>query len=78
MHQHHAPIRAGATSPGSGYLGLTMLMKLLPSAVPYTRGDVNGVSVESVEVEDEGPDLFDPSISLYSRSRDFIVRFWEA
>jgi hypothetical protein len=66
-----------SSTPGSGYMGLHDLMKLIPKACPNARGLINGVDVESIDLEPEGPDLTDESTQLFSRSRDFLVRYYE-
>lgn len=67
-----------ATTPGSGYPGLLAAMKLVAKACPNQRAIINGIAVDSISIEEEGPDLFDSALALYSRSRDFFVRYWEA
>lgn len=63
------------TPAGAGYPGVKGLLKLLPAACPHTHGTVNGVNVLSILPDQEGPDLSDDATSLYSGSRDFIVRW---
>jgi len=62
---------------GTGYPGVRALLKLVLAACPSQRGTVNGISVDSIAPDIEGPDLQDASTALYSSSRDFIVR-WSA
>ena len=62
---------------GAGYPGVRSLLKLVLAACPSQRGAVNGVAVDSITPDTEGPDLQDASTALYSGSRDFLVR-WSA
>ncbi|MEO8101331.1 MAG: hypothetical protein ABI790_02325 [Betaproteobacteria bacterium] len=63
------------TPSGTGYPGVKALLKLVLAACPSQRGVINGVAVESIQPDTEGPDLSDQATALYSGSRDFIVRF---
>jgi hypothetical protein len=62
---------------GTGYPGVRSLLRLVLAACPHTRGAVNGVNVDSILPDLEGPDLSNDATALYSGSRDFIVR-WNA
>lgn len=62
---------------GTGYPGVRALLKLVLAACPSQRGTVNGIAVDSIAPDIEGPDLQDASTALYSSSRDFIVK-WSA
>ncbi len=62
---------------GTGYPGARALLKLVLAACPSQRGSVNGIVVDSIVPDLEGPDFYDDSMSLYSGSRDFVVR-WSA
>jgi hypothetical protein len=64
-----------ATKPGTGYPGVAAMAWLVLAAVPSSRGTINGVSVQNITPEGEGPDLYDDATNMYSRSRDFIVRW---
>jgi hypothetical protein len=61
--------------PGTGYPGVKALLKLVLAACPSQRGTVNGVAVDSIVPDTEGPDLSDDATALYSQSRDFIVKY---
>lgn len=63
------------TPAGTGYPGAKALAPLILAACPSQRGTVNGVAVDSIAPEAEGPDLFDHEIALVINSRDFIVRW---
>ena len=60
---------------GTGLPGVKALLKLVLAACPSQRGTVNGVSVDSIVPDIEGPDLSDDATALYSGSRDFIVKY---
>lgn len=64
-----------ASPPGSGYPGVRALLKLVLAACPHTHGIVNGIEVDSILPDIEGPDLSDDTVAFYSGSRDFIVRY---
>ena len=65
------------TPTGTGYPGVRGLLRLVLAACPNTHGTVNGVNVDSILPDLEGPDLSDEATALYSGSRDLIVR-WNA
>ena len=58
-----------------GYPGLKSLLTLVLVACAGQRGTINGVAVDSIMPDIEGSDLPLPELSLYARSRDFIVRW---
>ncbi len=60
---------------GLGYPGQKALLKLVLAACPNQRGTVNGVAVDAILPDIEGPDLYDDPTSLFSGSRDFIVKY---
>jgi hypothetical protein len=64
-----------ADRSGTGYPGLAAMSRLVLAACPSQRGTINGVAVNSIESAGEGPDLSDAATGLYSRSRDFLVRW---
>lgn len=66
---------SGGTPAGTGLPGVKGVLALLLAAVPHTHGTVNGINVVSILPDGEGPDLQDAATSLYSGSRDFIVRW---
>lgn len=63
------------TASGTGWSGLSALLKLVLAACPSQRGTVNSISVDSITPDIEGPDLPIPEIQAVSRSRDFLVRW---
>jgi hypothetical protein len=73
-----AMFKATAASPaGTGYPGLRAFMKLLPAACPSQRGTINGVIVQSIALDAEGPDFHDDESGVHTCSRDFVVR-WQS
>jgi hypothetical protein len=66
-----------ATPDDDGYPGLKTLLNLVKSACANQRATINGVKVDSISPDIEGPDIEDPSTGIYTRSRDFIVRWTE-
>jgi len=65
----------GASPDDAGYPGLKALLDLVLAACPSQRGTLNGVSVQSIVPDIEGPDLPISELSIFTRSRDFIVRW---
>jgi len=64
-------------TPGTGYPGVNTILKLVLAACPNQNGTINTFAVDSILPDIEGPDLQDDATSLFSRSRDFIVK-WRA
>ena len=62
---------------GTGYPGVRALLALVLAACPNQRATVNGIAVDSILPDIEGPDLSDEATAIYSQSRDFLVR-WTA
>ena len=80
MHLERVQVSALVKGPqgspaGAGYPGVKSLLALILAACPNQRGTINGVKVDSILPDTEGPDLFDMTLSLYSGSRDFLVRW---
>ena len=65
----------GASPDDDGYPGLTPLLALVVAACPSQRGTVNGVAVQAIETDIEGPDIEIPEEHIFLRSRDFLVRW---
>lgn len=63
------------TPSGTGYAGVKGMMPKILAACPHTHGTVNGINVVSIQPDTEGPDLQDDAASIYSCSRDFLVRW---
>lgn len=72
--QHADRVQVTALFKGS-YPSLKAFMKLILAACPSQRGSINGVTVDSIVPDMEGPDLYDQETDIYSQSRDFIVRW---
>jgi hypothetical protein len=60
---------------GAGYPAVKQLLALVMAACRNARGAINGVLVDSILPDLEGPDLSDETTALYTQSRDFIVKF---
>lgn len=67
-----------ATPSGTGKRGVDALLKLIIAACPNQSGTINGISVDSIVPDIQGPDLADVAAGLYSGSQDFIVRWHES
>jgi hypothetical protein len=66
-----------SANAGGDYPGLVSTLALVRRACPNTRGVVNGVTVDSVLPDTEGPDIALDDVGIVSRSQDFIVRWVE-
>lgn len=62
---------------GTDYPGQVALLGLVRRACPNTRGTVNGVLLDSVLPDSEGPDFEDTPAGIMMRSQDFIVKWRE-
>lgn len=63
------------TPAGNGYPDVRKILKLVLAACPHLRGPINGIDVDSITPDIEGPDLSDDETALYSGSRDFFVKW---
>ena len=63
------------TPAGLGYPGMRALLALVLAACPSQRGTVNGITVDSIVPDLEGPDLYDDTDIVHQGSRDFLVRW---
>ena len=68
----------GPEQGGEGYPILRTILGLVLAACPNQNGTVNGVTVDSILPDIEGPDLADMATALYSSSRDFLVKWRSA
>jgi hypothetical protein len=60
---------------GEGYPHVREILALVLAACPNQSGTVNGVTLDSIIPDIEGPDLADVAAALYSGSRDFMVKW---
>lgn len=60
---------------GGDYANLVSIMDFILAACGNQTGVVNGVTVDSILPESEGPDFFIDDQSIITRSRDFMVRW---
>lgn len=82
MHRDRVQVTAlfktGEGAPqGAGYPGMAALLRLILAACPNQRGTINGIAVDSILPDIEGPDVPYPDEQIVSRSRDFIVNWTE-
>lgn len=73
----HCKARVQVTVMAANYAQQKQLLRLVRAAVPRMRGTINGVSVESILREPEGPDLSNDDAGLYMQTQDFMVAFNE-
>lgn len=69
--------RVQVTVHAETYPQLEELMPLVRAALPRSRGTVNGVAVDGVVMDIEGPDFRDDEAGIYARSQDVIVTYTE-
>lgn len=67
--------RVQVTVLADTYPLMKTLLALVRDACPSQRGTVNGVAVDSIATEAEGPDLYDHDTGIHEGSRDFLVRY---
>jgi hypothetical protein len=67
--------RVQVTVVAATYPQSETILSLVHTALPNTRGTINGVSCQAILPDIEGPDFEDEERSLKFRSRDFIVTF---
>lgn len=72
-----ATARVQVTVQAKTYAEQKSVLDLVRRALPNTRGIVNGVDVDSILPDVEGPDLRDDIAEIFMQSRDFIVKFLE-
>jgi len=51
------------------------ILALVRAALPVSRGTVNGIVVDSIVHEGDGPDFFDAGLTIYMQPLDVMVRF---
>lgn len=66
--------RVQVTVMAATYPSLRQVMGLVRSALPRSRGTVNGVHIDSVVPDVEGPDFADEENGIFFASFDFMVR----
>lgn len=63
---------------GADYSGLETALRLVRQACPNQHGTVNGIDVDSILPDSEGPDLPGDETAILQRSQDLFVRWSEA
>ena len=71
MRQDRVQVMAHASTPAQ----LRQILNLIRAACPDTKGTVNGIKLDSILPDFEGPDLSQPDASIYEMSRDFLVKW---
>jgi len=69
--------RVQVTVMASTYPAQKSTLKLVRDALPETRGTINGVNVDSIANESDGPDFRDDAAGIFMGSTDFMVMFIE-
>lgn len=67
--------RVQVTVMAKTYPAVNSIMALVRAACPVSHGTVNGFNVQSVLIDSEGPDFYDPDAVIYSQSLDFLVSY---
>lgn len=71
---HRARVQVTVYTDGDdGYTLKKTILQAARDACVATKGTVNGVFIESIHPDGEGPDLDDPGKPLFEQSRDLIV-----
>jgi hypothetical protein len=63
------------TPEGDAYPGMRSLLALVLAACPNQNGTVNGVDLDSILPDIEGPDFPPDASGIHEGSRDFIVKW---
>lgn len=69
--------RVQVTVMANSYVQQKQIIALVRAAVPRTRGTVNGVAVDSILREPDGPDFGDYEANIYMQTQDYIVKYTE-
>lgn len=69
--------RVQVTGMAASYPALKSLMALVRAALPRSRGVVDGVNVDAIVSDVEGPDFRDDAEGVFMQSHDFIVSYNE-
>lgn len=69
--------RVQITVIASTYVQQAAVMLLVKAAVPRNRGTINGVNVECIIRDSDGPDFTDADAGFYMQSIDYKVLFNE-
>lgn len=72
-----ATSRVQVTVHAATYPVLRQVLDLVRAAVPRSRGTVNGVYVDGILPDAEGPDFTTTEPAIYHGSQDFVVTFTE-
>lgn len=67
--------RVQVTVLAKTYASQKAVLAAVLAACPNQRGTVNGVALDSVLPDGEGPDLFDADATICEQSIDFIVKW---
>lgn len=70
--------RVQITAIAKDYATKKAVLAAARAAVVGQKGTVNGVSVDSILPDIEGPDLDDPGAMIFEQSRDVIVKWHRA
>ncbi len=73
----HCTARVQVTVMAGNYPQQKQIMALVRAAVPRTRGVINGVNVESILREPDGPDFGAADLGIFMQAQDFFVNFTE-
>ena len=69
--------RVQVTAQAASYTQQKSVLALVRGALPRTRGTVNGIVVDSLMHEIDGPDFRDDDAGIFMGSVDYIVKFIE-
>ena len=69
--------RIQVTVIAESYSQKSQIFALIKTALANVRGNYNGVDVDSIVMDIDGPDIDFPEIPVYFQSIDFIVKYLE-
>jgi len=69
--------RVQITVDAPNYTSQKEVLRLVRAALPLTRGIVDGVAVDSIHHELDGPDFSDDASGVYAESVDYLITYTE-
>lgn len=67
--------RVQVTVQAANYPQQKQIMSLIRAAIPRTRGIINGVNVDCILRDSNGPDFRNDEAGIYMQTQDYFVKF---
>lgn len=67
--------RVQVTVLADTYQEVKSILQLVRTALPLSRGTVNGFACDSILDDVEAPDFYDNEANIYQQAQDFIIKF---